>query len=70
VIRIGPITIMSTKTRDAYRNLVNRSYELHQVVWYSELPMEPIVQRTIKDLDAAVSEAISHVPAQDVDSLE
>lgn len=62
------ITIMSTKTREAYRVLVNKSYALHQTINYADRPFTDQVQATIKEQDAALSEAISYVPASDVDT--
>lgn len=68
MIKIGPITIMSTKTRDAYRVLANKAYALHQTVWFADIPFNGKVQQQIKDEDAELSEALSHTPASDIDS--
>jgi hypothetical protein len=60
------ITVMSTKTRLAYRVLSNKAYALHQTIWYSDVLDEPAV----KALDAELSDALSRVPASDIDSIE
>lgn len=67
MVRIGPIIIMSTKTREAYRNLANKSYVLHQTIWYGELD-NPKTQEQIRKEDAGLSEALSYTPASDIDS--
>lgn len=68
MLTIGPITIMSTKTRKAYRVLTNRAYALHQTIWFTDDLGNPSAQEKIKKLDSEVSDAISRVPASDVDA--
>lgn len=67
MIRIGPVTIMSSKTRDAYKDLANAAYELHQRIWYADDLCLPNVQTDLRTLDAVLSEAISHTPASDIE---
>jgi hypothetical protein len=64
------ITVMSTKTRMAYRDLSNKAYALHQTLWFTDDYCPPEAQAAIRLLDGELSEALSYVPASDIDSLE
>ena len=66
ILRLGPITIMSTKTRDAYAVLANAAYGLHQKIWYTDDLGNPEAQKEIKRLDAVLSDSISHTPPEDI----
>jgi len=66
VISFLGITIMSTKTRMAYRELSNKSYALHQTLWYTDDFCQSEAQAVIRMLDAELSEALSYVPASDI----
>jgi len=68
MLRIGPITIMSTKQRNAYRVLTNKAYDLHQTIWYTDNLANPQAQVRIRELDALLADAISRVPASDIDA--
>ena len=67
MISIFGITIMSTKTRLAYRDLANRAYLVNQALWYTDDYCPPANQKAIRALGMHLSEAISHVPASDID---
>lgn len=67
MISLFGITITSTKTYNAYKRLLNVTYSLHQTINYVDVPMPEKVQQLIKEQDAAVSDAISRVPAADVE---
>lgn len=67
MIQIGPITIMRTRERRAYRDLANAAYALHQAIWYAQDLCSPVVQQGIRKLDEKLSEAISHTPASDIE---
>ena len=54
----------------AYRDLANKAYGLHQVLWFTDDYCPPATQEAIRLLDAELSESLSHVPASDIDSLE
>jgi hypothetical protein len=60
-VRIGPITIISTRKHDAYHHLANVTMVLHQTIWYGNVPFPVKLQGEIKAADAAVSDALSHV---------
>lgn len=67
MIRIGPITIMSTKTREAYKDLANAAYRLHQTIWYADDLCFPNTQVEIRYLGTKVADAISHIPPEDIE---
>lgn len=68
IIKIGPITVMDNRTRAAYRVLANKAYALHQAVWYTDDLCLPQAQERIKLLDSELSDAISRVPASEIDA--
>lgn len=68
IIRLGPIVLMDSKTRDAYRMMLNRAYVLHQAIWHTDDMGLPQAQTAIKALDADLSAAISRVPASEIDA--
>lgn len=65
IIKIGPIVIMDSKTRAAYKTMFNKAYALHQTINYADDLTKAGPQ--IRALDAELSEAISYVPASEVD---
>jgi len=69
ILRIGPITIMDSKTRAAYAHLANMAYGLHQAVWYGDLT-EPATHELIRYRDGLLSDALSHTPPEDIQSSE
>ena len=69
IIRLGPIVLMDSKTRDAYAHLANAAYQLHQTIWYGDLA-EPNTQEAIKILDGFLSGALSYTSPEDIQSIE
>lgn len=67
MIRIGPITIMRTRTRRAYKDLANAAYKLHQTIWHADDLCLPATQTEIKRLDAQLAGAISYTPPGDIE---
>jgi hypothetical protein len=70
IFRLGPITIMDSKTRASYAKLANVAYQLHQAIWYTDDLCIENSQKVIKLLDAQVSEALSYTPPEDIQSSE
>jgi len=66
ILRLGPLTLMSSSTREAYANLANAAYRLHQTIWYADDLCFPNTQVEIKHLDQLLSDAISHTPPEDI----
>lgn len=66
ILRLGPITIMSTSTRDAYANLARAAYDLHSRIWYADDLCVPAVQLDVRRLNDELSTAISHAPPEDI----
>jgi len=70
MISLFGFTVMSVKTRLAYRRLSNRAYALHQVIHYTDDLGTVPAGKAIRLMDAELSDALSRVPASDIDSLE
>ena len=70
IIKLGPITLMDSKTRSAYRTLSNKAYALNQAMWYTDDWSTPSAREGMMLLRADMADAISRVPASDIDSLE
>lgn len=66
ILRLGPITIMSTSTRRAYAKLALAAYKLHETIWYTNDLGNTIAQREIKLLNNQLAEAISRTPPEDI----
>jgi len=65
IIKLGPIVIMDSKTREAYRELLTEAYLVHQNIWFSQDWAQS--EQEIKNADSHLSEAISHVPASELE---
>lgn len=68
MLRIGPITIMSSKTHDSYRAVVTAAWLVHQTIWFFGESGTEILPKGLSGLideDAALSKALSYVPAED-----
>ncbi len=68
MLKLGPITIMFTSEHDNYKLLVNKAYEVHQLIWYDGMMTEE-GQAKIREADAELSYAISLVPASDIENV-
>ena len=68
MLKLGPITIMFTDEHDDYKNLVNKAYAVHQLIWYDGMTTEE-GQAKIRESDAELSYAISLVPASDIENV-
>jgi len=70
IIKLGPLTLMDSKTRAAYARLANEAYGLHTTIWYAEDLGSATTQELLRNQDAQLSEALSHTPPEDIQSSE
>jgi hypothetical protein len=61
MLKLGPITIMSSKTQQAYSGVVKAAWPLHQAIWFDQVHD----YSELMPLDAVLSEALSHAPVED-----
>jgi hypothetical protein len=61
VIRLGPITIMRSRTHDAYRDVVKYAWLLHQAVWFDQThDYSELIPATVE-----LAGALSYAPVED-----
>jgi len=65
-MRLGPITIMRTRTHENYRRVVTFSWVVHETIWaFGENNFFPPGLKTLPAEDALLSEALSYTPIED-----
>lgn len=61
MLKLGPITIMRSKTQRAYSDVVKTAWSLHQAIWFDQTHD----YSELMQLDLALSEALSYAPIED-----
>ncbi len=70
ILRLGPVTVMSSRQRACYADLANAAYRLHQAIWYVDDMCDDSTQELLVHLDTLLASALSYTPPEDILSDE